>query len=265
MAPMITPEKIVQSALDRRGITLEDLDLAPLAVVAWHGRVVEALAEATGARRAEHWFYDDPYPHYRGEVAGQQVSFVALRVGAPATVMTMDNMIVCGVRAFIGIGLAGSLQRHAPVGTLIIPTECISEEGTSPHYVELGTPLVPSPHLAAALKEACRAEGATVLSGRHWTTDAPYRELSTKVEAYRSQGVLGVDMETSAMYAVGRLREVEVCNLLAVSDELWDEWRHAFVTPELRAAQDLAVRVVLRCIDSRCGFLPTANPKKLDP
>jgi hypothetical protein len=49
-------------------------------------------------------------------------------------------------------------------------------------------------------------------------------------------------METSAMYALGRFRGVRVCNLLVISDELWQAWRPAFRTPELHAADELAPR-----------------------
>jgi len=97
------------------------------------------------------------------------------------------------------------------------------------------------------IQESCQAEGVKVVPGPLWTTDAPYRELVSKIEAYRRQGVVGVDMETSAMYALGRVRGVAVCNLLVVSDELWHEWRPAFGSPELREATQRAQRVILRC------------------
>ena len=50
------------------------------------------------------------------------------------------------------------------------------------------------------------------------------------------------------MYALGQTRGVDVCNLLVVSDELWQEWRPAFGQPELREAQQCAERVILRCL-----------------
>jgi len=169
-------------------------------------------------------------------------------VGAPGTVMVMEEMIACGAKVFLGLGFAGSLQPTAPVGTLLIPTECISEEGTSAHYLESEIAIGPSSRLAEIIQELCKAEGLNVLSGPFWTTDAPYREFVRKIEAYRHQGVLGVDMETSAMYALGRVRGVDVCNLLVVSDELWHEWRPAFGSQEVREAMQRAGQVILRCL-----------------
>ncbi len=162
--------------------------------------------------------------------------------------MMMEEMIVCGARDFIGLGWAGSLQPHAPVGTFIIPTACLSEEGTSAHYIDKGRIAGPSPHLAHIIRESCKEEGTLPMTGTLWTTDAPYRELVSKIQEYRDRGVLGVDMETSAMYALGQVRGVDVCNLLVVSDELWHEWKPAFGTPQLRDAALKARQVILRCL-----------------
>jgi hypothetical protein len=52
------------------------------------------------------------------------------------------------------------------------------------------------------------------------------------------------------MYALGRFRGVDVCNLLIVSDELWQEWRAAFRSSELKEATECAQRVILRCLAS---------------
>jgi len=53
------------------------------------------------------------------------------------------------------------------------------------------------------------------------------------------------------MYALGMFRGVDVCNLLVVSDELWDEWRPGFHSPELQGAEERARQVILRCLVKR--------------
>ena len=178
------------------------------------------------------------------------MSLAELPVGAPGTIMIMEEMIASGARILFGLGWAGSLQPSAPVGTLLIPTSCIREEGTSRHYVDDDTAISPDVLLVERLESAAQAEGAKVMTGPLWTTDAPYRELRSKVETYREQGVLGVDMETSAMYALGHFRKVSVCNLLVVSDELGEEWRPAFGSSQLREATRKAEQIVLHCLAS---------------
>jgi purine-nucleoside phosphorylase len=60
-------------------------------------------------------------------------------------------------------------------------------------------------------------------------------------------------METSAMYALGQFRGVEICNLLVVSDELWKEWNPAFFSQELQKAIEGAERVVQHCLAKGLG------------
>ncbi len=115
--------------------------------------------------------------------------------------------------------------------------------------MEAGTPLVPDPRLVTIVEASCRAEGIAALTGTLWTTDAPYRETRAKIAAYRRAGVLGVDMETSAMHAFGQVRGVSVCNLLAISDELWREWR--FGGPVFGDARWRAEKAILWSVTMR--------------
>lgn len=239
----------------QRQITIDELGVAPTVVLSWSHTVVRLLAENLTAKLSQHWIYRKQYPLYAGELEGYRVSCVLAPIGAPGTVMIMEEMIASGARFLIGIGFAGSLQPAAPIGTLLIPTSCVSEEGTSVHYLDDRTALAPSPRLHQTFLSCCQAEGINILSGPLWTTDAPYRELVSKIELYRLQGVLGVDMETSAMYALGRVRNVEVCNLLIISDELWHEWQPAFGRPELKKAIQRACDITLRVVKDICSII----------
>ncbi|HET8678902.1 MAG TPA: nucleoside phosphorylase [bacterium] len=243
-----TAEMLVHYAARRRGVTIEDFGVAPVVVLSWATRTVQSLAAATGAQQPPHWMYGEQYPLYTGSVEGHRVSFTRVPIGAPATIVRMEEMIACGARVFLGLGNAGGLQPETPVGTCLIPTACVREEGTSAHYVNPDADVRPSLRLTEVMRTACQSEGIEVLAGPVWTTDAPYRELVSKIEAYRRQGVLGVDMETSAMYALGQVRGADVCNLLVVSDELWREWHPAFGQPTLLEAMQRAERAILRCI-----------------
>ncbi|MFC1942905.1 nucleoside phosphorylase [Chloroflexota bacterium] len=244
-----TPEMFMSYFAGLKGLAMEELDVAPVVVLSWGPKIAKSLANVIGAKLSPGWIGEGRYDLYTGEVGGQRVSILHATVGAPCTVMQMEQLIACGARVFIGVGYAGSLQPSAPIGTFLIPTGCVSEEGTSAHYIDNNAPINPSQPLVARLKESCHAAGIEVKLGSLWTTDAPFRELTSKIDEYRSQGVLGVDMETSAMYALGQYRGVRVCNLLMVSDELWHEWRIAFHKPELNQAEQIAEQVILRCLE----------------
>lgn len=249
MEERFTPQMYIDYYTRREGITVADIGVAPVVVVSWSPTVVEAFAETTGAQPTDHWFRRKTYLFFSGQVKGQRVSFAQVPVGAPATVSFMEEMIACGARVFIALGWAGSLQPHTPVGTLLIPTSCVRDEGTSRHYLADDAAITPDRGIVDLLEIAALAEGQEPQLGPLWTTDAPYRELKSTIAAYAEQGVLGVDMETSAMYALGQFRNVRVCNLLVVSDELWQDWNPAFGTPQLKAANERAQRVILHVLE----------------
>ena len=244
MEVRFTPRMVIDHYLTRRQLEMGDLGISPIVVVSWGRRVIETFAKNLGAEISPHWLYSDRYPLYYGDINGYPVSFAHLPIGAPGTVMMIEEMIACGTHTIIGLGWAGSLQPSLPIGSFIIPTSCISEEGTSPHYYENPHQFQPSLDLVEKLKLAADNQGEIVQDGPLWTTDAPFRESDIKINDYRKKGVLGVDMETSAMYTLGQYRSVKIANLLVISDELWEEWAPAFGTPELIEATMRAVALV---------------------
>lgn len=247
---VFTPQIFLEKYLTRRNILIHEVGVAPVVVISWGHGIVKSLAAQAEAKIPGHWMYGRLYPLYSGTVGGANVSFVEMPMGAAGTVMVMEELIACGARTFIGLGWTGSLQPDVPIGSFVIPTSSIREEGTSFHYVDAAHALSPDKALQAELEQAAAAEGVSVLTGPIWTTDAPYRELRSKVERYRQEGVVGVDMETSAMYALGLYREVAVCNLLVVSDILGAEWNVGFDSDGLEQANRLAEKIVLRSIAS---------------
>ena len=58
--------------------------------------------------------------------------------------------------------------------------------------------------------------------------------MNDDIVSYAKAGIIGVDMETSAMYQVAKHRNVKVCNTLVVSDELWAEWNYGINFEEFR-------------------------------
>jgi uridine phosphorylase len=250
MSERFTAEMAVGFQTSRHGVSLDKVGIAPLVVGSWSTETIKSLAETVGAEQSSDWWWGPRFPLYNGQIGNRRVSFVSLPLGAPATVLVMEELIACGVRAFIGLGSAGSIQPEAPVGTCFIPTSCIRDEGTSPHYLASEDGLRPAQRLVRALERARVKKGVVAYTGPIWTTDAPYREMVTTIENYRLRDVLGVDMETSAMYALGTYRNIEVCNFLVVSDELWRDWRPAFGLPEFKEAMKRAEEVVIETIAS---------------
>jgi purine-nucleoside phosphorylase len=73
--------------------------------------------------------------------------------------------------------------------------------------------------------------GAAFQRGPTWTIDTRYRETVDEVRHYRREGVLTVEMEAAALFAVAVVRGVEAASVFVLSDLLGEtEW-----TPEFGA------------------------------
>ena len=57
-------------------------------------------------------------------------------IGAPVVATLLEELIAFGVKRFISIGTAGTLQKHLDIGELIVCEKAIRDEGTSYHYLK---------------------------------------------------------------------------------------------------------------------------------
>ena len=154
-------------------------------------------------------------------------------VGAPMAVMCLEKLIALGTKRIVLYGWCGSLQENLRVMDVFLPTQALSEEGTSRHYQtdrkEGEKKISASPELHAHLRDILAAANISYQTGKIWTTDAPYRETRTKVIDYAGQGIYAVDMEFSALCTVAAFRGVELAAAMLVSDEVWQQpWQPQF-------------------------------------
>lgn len=56
-------------------------------------------------------------------------------------------------------------------------------------------------------------------------------------------------METSALYVVGKYRGIDVCNILAISDELWTDWNPQFGSEKLQNTIQTIKNVLLNNLE----------------
>ena len=170
-------------------------------------------------------------------------------IGAPAAIVVLEELIVQGVQRFLSVGTAGSLQEHVAVGDIVVCDRAIRDEGTSHHYLPPEKYAHASPSLTARLVEALRTTDTPHSVGTSWTIDAPYRETVAEVQHYQSEGVLTVEMEASALFAVAAHRGVEMGSLLTISDSLADvEWDPQFRSDTTRVGLETLYRVALQAL-----------------
>ena len=164
----------------------------------------------------------------QNEEAGQPFFVAGPSVGAPMAVMTLEKLIALGARYIIVYGWCGSLQESLCIGDVLLPTKTFSEEGTSAHY-PINSAKKEAPWLREYVDNALQLRDIQTVAGPVWTTDAPYRETKEKISSYRKRGVMGVDMEYSALHRVASFRGANIAAVFLISDELWREpWQPGY-------------------------------------
>lgn len=205
--------------------------LVPDSVVLTYQRLIPDYLREQGARLAEGypglwrrmWLVERPDREPVGVVNG-------FGIGAPAAAAVLEELIALGVRHFVSMGAAGCLQPEIGFGDIVVASAAIRDEGLSHHYLPAEKFAYPSPSLTDRLAGALGARGLPYRSGPTWTIDALYRETVAEARSYQAEGILTVEMEAAALFAVAAYRKVEVASAFVVSDHLLaaEQWTHAF-------------------------------------
>ena len=184
-------------------------------------------------------------------IDGRKVSVFGTPLGAPQAALLLERLIAMGARKVLSFGCCGSLQKDLGTGSLVVPTDALSEEGTSAHYpLPGGRRGTADEKIARLCLAMSRKKEFKVAAGRVWTTDALFRETRGKIKKYSQMGLLAVEMEMSALFTVAAYRGIRLGGFMVVSDELAClKWKTGFLNPLFwlasRKAARLAVEICL--------------------
>ncbi len=170
-------------------------------------------------------------------------------VGSSAAAMALEELVACGARKIFEVGTSGGIQSFLKPGDIIVAAETVCDEGTTCHYFPNQRKLEASPLLKKQLILALNENHVNHHAGAVLTTDGVYRETKGKLAKFRKMGVLAINMETSALYAVAKYRGVEIISALVISDLLTESgWQPAFTEKQvwnnLKTLLRLAVKAV---------------------
>lgn len=253
--PVVTPEAAGEYRRERVG---DDPCDPPEAVVLCYSRTLfEYLTESRPTRAVDHYYGE----LHRFEGTDGRVGVLGeFGIGAPTTAMLVEDLVADGVGAFLSVGMAGCLDADVGMGEFVVPDGAVRDEGTSHHYVGPDHDAEPSAALFETTTGVLAERDEPFHVGPTWTTDAIYRETVAEVERYAAEGVLTVEMEASAVFAVAAHRGVDAAAMFVVSDYLGpDDWEPRF--RETGAAKRRLGDVAVAVLDASLGRVEgSANP-----
>ena len=139
-------------------------------------------------------------------------------ISAPIGVSAIQTAVARGVKRVFVLGLCGAVDNSLNVGDIILPTCCQREEGTSFHYLPPDVDATPDQNMRESLANHLEKHNLLYREGKTVSTDAPYRQTINTELTWRENGILGVDMEMSAVFALCEYLEVPCVGLFVVSD-----------------------------------------------
>ena len=185
--------------------------------------------------------------YFTTTVGAKKISVFGTPLGAPQAAIILERLIAMGARKIVTFGCCGSLQPDLQIGHLVVPTEALSEEGTSAHYpLPEGAETKADEKIVHLCDQKCRDQNFKSAAGKVWTTDALFRETKEKAKRFSEMGLLAVEMEMSALFTIAAYRKVSLGGLMVVSDELATlKWKTGFLNPFFWLASKKAARMVI--------------------
>jgi uridine phosphorylase len=240
----VLPERVFEMAVERAEGPL--MPPPEAAILCYHGSLWEAICADTEGTTPGLWNMRllEAKDRRIGVVGG-------FGFGAPAACLRLEGLISYGVRRFVSIGTAGALQEDLHIGDLVVCDVAVRDEGTSFHYLPPAKHAHASPEMVSRLTRTLEKHNLPYRVGPSWTIDAPYRETVAEIRHYGREGVLTVEMEASALFAVAACRGVDIGAMFAISDLLaGPEWEPHFTSEALAQGLQALYEVAVESLAS---------------
>ena len=157
-----------------------------------------------------------------GYYKGKLITATSTGMGCPSTAIAVEELARVGVSSFIRVGSSAGLQPGVEPGDLLVSEGTLRNDGTTAAYAHPGYPAVPDLEIALTLRRFARELSGDlgVHSGINASDDAFYAETPEWIAQLSRLGVLNVEMESSALYVVARLRGLRAGMICAASSNL---------------------------------------------
>lgn len=197
------PENLLREA--RRQKQLKACPVPEICLLDPDGDLVSYLRENGRAERSECWacYHSELYTSTVGDIS---IGIIPCAVGASYAVLVAEQLFVSGCKLLLSITSAGIVNEEAVSAPFALITKAVRDEGTSYHYLPAEKPAALSMALRERLQPAHDHDAALFFEAGSWTTDAPYRETPSALEAMARKGVVCVEMEAAALYAFAEAR-----------------------------------------------------------
>ena len=145
------------------------------------------------------------------------VATVSSGMGSPSIDIIVNELFRIGARRILRVGTSGSLQpEYIRVGSVVVPTASVRDEGTTSNYLPVGVPAVASLDFIEASRQAVTRLGIKdaffgvvhskdSLYAREFKEGPMADENKRYMDLLKASGVLASEMECSLLFTLGMI------------------------------------------------------------
>lgn len=160
-----------------------------------------------------------PFPDmFVGRWQSMKVAFCCA-YGAPRAVEPAHIFAQMGTPTLIQIGTCGTLDMDVGTGTVALPERVAARDGLSQHY-GAGERVRTDGRLVDMAEAGLRARNVPTARTEHLTWPSLFAQSDAMCDGWAAEGLVSIDMETSAVIAAGDRFGASTVSLLSVWDAL---------------------------------------------
>ena len=157
---------------------------------------------------------------FTGSYKGKPVSIMGSGMGMPSiSIYAHELYDYYGVKQIIRVGTCGGLLADMQVGDLVLATTASTDSGMNRQRLG-GWDFSPPAdiELLTRVREKAQANGLKIRTGNVFASDWFYHPDDAFIEKLQKMGVLALDMESAALYALAQQHGRRALTILSVSD-----------------------------------------------
>lgn len=178
--------------------------------------------------------------------ANEDIGFIKGHMCSPAIATQAEDLIAGGVKELIHVGFAGGLQLDMKAGDLVLTDGAYHDTAVAGLYGFDYDIIESTKELTDELGGLLSRHGISFRRGKHWTTDAGYRETWGQVIDHREKGALCVEMEGAGVFTIANYRKCAASAIYVVSD-VYNEsnWELGWGENEVDASIDRIIDMII--------------------
>lgn len=157
---------------------------------------------------------------FTGMFEGHRLSVMASGMGMPSAAIYITELIrAYDVSTIIRVGTAGVYQPDIHLREIVVATDAVTNSNI-PESIGAAVPIVASPRMLDVVQRVAADRGIKVHLGTVFSSDIFYEPNNETQDRQAANGVLAVEMETAALYAICGIEGADALTVLTMTDHL---------------------------------------------